>query len=238
MDPVHSNAVQALAGGTLSALKTNNILEFLIIHCLCNTAFKKTMHHLYIPCPPTTPSTQAGADRLLIQCLQSVHLEVHLGVHNENLQNLYRTPPPTTSWQVRTGANNIPPIVVYLLSTMKSCITCFYHATIPWPPSYPRLQGTKMQCLHSVHLEKKISNKWCLVAAAKHSLKWSFCLVKSASNAPKHKNLNSASIWSPIKKWIPWLNQWLNSDLFRPKKCLYTSKMADFRTVQFFATPF
>ena len=108
-----------------------NILEFLIIHCLCNTALKKTMHHPYIPCPPTTPSTQAGADRLLIQCLQSVHLEVHLGVHNENLQHLYRTPPPTTSWQVRTGANNIPPIVVYLLSTMKSCITCFYHATIP-----------------------------------------------------------------------------------------------------------
>ena len=106
------------------------ILEFLIIHCLRNTALKKTMHHLYIPCPPTTPSTQAGADRLLIQCLQSVHLEVHLGVHNENLQHLYRTPPPTTSWQVRTGANNIPPIVVYLLSTMKSCITCFYHATM------------------------------------------------------------------------------------------------------------
>ena len=129
MDPVHSNAVQALAGGTLSALKTN-ILEFLIIHCLRNTALKKTMHHLYIPCPPTTPSTQAGADRLLIQCLQSVHLEVHLGVHNENLQHLYRTPPPTTSWQVRTGANNIPPIVVYLLSTVKSSITCLYHATM------------------------------------------------------------------------------------------------------------
>ena len=127
-----------------------NILEFLIIHCLRNTALKKTMHHLYIPCPPTTPSTQAGADRLLIQCLQSVHFEVHLGVHNENLQHLYRTPPPTTSWQVRTGANNIPPIVVYLLSTMKSCITCFYHATIPWPPSTPRVL---MQCLHSVHLE-------------------------------------------------------------------------------------
>jgi len=163
-----------------------NILEFLIIHCLRNTALKKTMHHLYIPCPPTTPSTQAGADRLLIQCLQSVHLEVHLGVHNENLQHLYRTPPPTTSWQVRTGANNIPPIVVYLLSTMKSCITCFYHATIPWPPSTPRVL---MQCLHSVHLEKKISKKWCLVAAAKHSLKWSFCLVKSASKCSKTQKM-------------------------------------------------
>ena len=29
-----------------------------------------------------------------------------------------------------------------------------------------------------------------------------------------------------------------NSDQFRPNKCVDTSKMAEFRTVQFFATPF
>ena len=91
VQPVHSDAVQALAGGTLSALKppptgrcwwkqkglqiyvlkfltdsqillfsdyskTNNILEFLIIHCLINTALMKTLHQLYIyhanPSPP------------------------------------------------------------------------------------------------------------------------------------------------------------------------------------------
>ena len=124
VQPVHSDAVQALAGGTLSALKppptgrcwwkqkglqiyvlkfltdsqillfsdyskTNNILEFLIIHCLINTALMKTLHQLYIPRQPTTPTAQAGADKVLIQCLQSVHLEVHLDVSNENLHHMY-----------------------------------------------------------------------------------------------------------------------------------------------------
>ena len=51
------------------------------------------------------------------------------------------------------------------------------------------------------------------------------------------KKWNSASIWTPIKKWIPWLSYWLNSDLFRPKKFFFNSKIADFRTMQFFVTP-
>ena len=38
------------------------------------------------------------------------------------------------------------------------------------------------------------------------------------------KTANLNSMWSPIKKWIPWLTYWLNSDLFRPKKFFYTSK--------------
>ena len=63
--------------------------------------------------------------------------------------------------------------------------------------------------------------------------------VKSASKCSIIKKWNSASKkWSPIKKWILLPKKWLNSDLFRPKKCLFTSKMADFRTVQYFATPF
>ena len=41
-------------------------------------------------------------------------------------------------------------------------------------------------------------------------------------------------MWSPIKKWITWLNYWLNSDLFRPKKFFYTTKMADLRQSQDF----
>ena len=142
-----------------------NIWEFLIIHCLHNTALKKTMHHLYIPCPPLTPSTQAGADRLLIQCLQSVHLEVHLGVHHENLQHMYMTRPPTTSWEVGTGANNIPPIVVYLLSIMKSASPIY--TMLPWPPSTPRVL---MQCRNSVHLE--VTLEVTLDVPDEHSALW------------------------------------------------------------------
>ena len=79
--------------------KTNNILEFLIIHCLINTALMKTLHQLYIPCPPTTPTAQAGADKVLIQCLQSVYLELQLYVPHENLHHLYIPRPPTTPRQ-------------------------------------------------------------------------------------------------------------------------------------------
>ena len=39
--------------------------------------------------PTHHPNAKAGADKVLIQCIQSVHFEVHLDVHNEHLHHLW-----------------------------------------------------------------------------------------------------------------------------------------------------
>ena len=56
--------------------------------------------------PTHHPLRQAGADKVLIQCLQSVHLEDHLGVHHGNLHHLYIPRPPTTP-STQAGADRV-----------------------------------------------------------------------------------------------------------------------------------